>query len=85
MNKTNLAIVDRLFSVDPLTDAQKEMLLGRGDIYIDAIEAADLLGVSVNCLYRLPIDKIKSNPHRLRYRYKDIIKYIDSHTEAQAE
>lgn len=86
MKTATYQTIRRLVEDDPMTEAQVKALTDDTTrTLIDAPTAADILGVSVVTVRRLPLPRVKTNRRSVQFRLSDIYRYMDQmSTTAQA-
>lgn len=83
MKKETFNTVRRLVEDDPLTESQAKALTDDATrTLIDAPTAADMLGVSVVTVRRLPLPRVKTNRRSLQFRLSDVYRYMDQMSTA---
>ena len=79
MKRDTFTTVARLVDEDPLTEAQIRQITGadRDDI-VDAVRAAEMLGVTVAHMRKLKgLPRVRVNTRRIMYRLIDVRRFRD--------
>lgn len=83
MKKDTYHTIRRLVEDDPLTESQvKELSQDSTRTLVDAPTAAEILGVSVITVRRLPLPRVKTNRRSVQFRLSDIYRYMDDMSTA---
>ena len=76
------AVVQKMAADDPLTEHQIRVLSGEaGQKLLSKAEVAEMLGVSIRQLFRLPLRPIRISARATRFRMADVLNFISRSTE----
>jgi adenine/guanine phosphoribosyltransferase-like PRPP-binding protein len=84
MKKDTFHTLRRMVEDDPLTEAQIKILTGESTrTLVGAHAAAEILGVSVITVRRLPLPRVRTNSRRVQFRLSDIYRFMDERSSSQ--